>query len=89
MYYTRSKETVPLYDAASWIVITFDFEIIVILEPNTPFVWSTRLHVRRNTQSSVCHFARAKLFCSVSIHLWYVNTHLHYMWTRQKDIACT
>ena len=89
MYYTRSKELVPLYDAASWIVITFDFEIIVILDPNTPFIWSTRLRVRRNLQSSECHFARTKLFCSVSIHLWYVTTRLHYMRTRQKDIACT
>ena len=66
MYYTRSEETVSLYDAASWIVITFDFEIIVILGPNTPFVWSTRLHFRRNTQSSVCHLARTKMFSSVT-----------------------
>ena len=89
MYYTRSKELVPLYDAASWIVITFDFEIIIILGPNTPFVWSTRLHVRRNTQSSVCHFARTKLLCSVSIHFWYIITRLYGMCTRQKDSACT
>ena len=89
MYYTCSKELVISYDAASLIVITFDFEIIVILGSNTPIVWSTRLHVRRNTQSSVYRFARTKLFCSVSIHLWYVITRLHYMRTRQKDIACT
>ena len=66
MYYTRSKETVALYDAASWIVITFDFEIIVIFGSNTPFVWSTRLHVIRNAQSSVCHFARIKMFCLIT-----------------------
>ena len=89
MYYTCSKELVISYDAASLIVITFDFEIIVILGSNTPFVWSTRLHVRRNTQSSVCHLARPKLFCSVSIHFWYMITRLHYMWTRQKNSACT
>ena len=46
--------------------MTFDFEVIVILGPNTPFVWSTRLNVRQNTQSSVCHLARTEIFCSIT-----------------------